>query len=230
MKQTQGFGDVLKSNRLSKGIDLRTVSTEIKVLHKYLLALEAENVGEFSNEVQLRGFLLKYCAYLGLEFDRVYALYRRDFGKKQSKTLDKAKKRRLIIPKPYILPLFGVLLLLIIGLISGANYISSSFALPRFNLSAPIQIDAPFNGFIVRDGSSVNFEGELLDAGVLRINGESIPTDQSNRFQTNNYPLSEGDNYFELTLTNSLNRIQKVILNVVRVVNTEPETVNEEEG
>lgn len=230
MKQTTGFGEVLKSTRLSKGIDLRTASSETKVLQKYLAALESEEVALFANEVQLRGFLLKYCAYLSLDFERVYALYRRDHGKyKSSKGISK-KPARFNIPKQYILPVAAISLIGVLILTLAFSYISSSFALPRFNLSAPIQIDAPFDGFIVRDGSSVNFEGELLDTGVLRINGESVPTDQANRFKTNNYPLSEGDNYFDLTLTNSLNRVEKVRLNVVRVTNAEPETISEPEG
>jgi len=225
---SQSFGQILQNTRRQKGIDLKTASSETKILLKYLQALEEENESEFATMVQLRGFLQKYCLFLGLDFERQYALYRRDFGVSGPRKKIQKPAGRFSIPKQYILPLVGISIVVLIGLSLLINVVVSSLALPKLQLTSPIVLESPFNGFIVTDKSSAVLEGKIMDTGVLRINNEPVPTDVGGVFKTANFPLKEGDNRFELKLTNSLNREGVIVVNIQKVSNVDPAVFPEE--
>lgn len=227
---SQSFGQILKTARAQKGIDLKTAANETKIQQKYLLAMEEENESEFITQVQLRGFLLKYAQYLNLDFERLYAVYRRDFGVSEKKTSANRKKKWLNIQKQYLLPSLAGFVLGFIGLILLTSAISRSFTLPRVELTSPISLESPFDGFIVTDKDSAVLEGRIVDEGVVRVNGEAIPTDASGVFKTASLPLKEGDNRFEVKLTNSLNREGMILINILKVNNDELQAIPEPEG
>lgn len=221
------FGDILKTARQEKGADLKAVSNETRIQVKYLQALETENFDEFLTEVQLKGFLGKYCDYLGLDFERVYALYRRDFGKNLTKLETQKNPRQLVtVPRKYWLPIAGVVLsvLIIAGII--LSLALRSFTPPELKLTVPLQISAPFEGVIIVSNELVVLEGILEDEAVLRLNGEPLPTDGAGNFKTRELPLTEGENIFTLSATNSLNREAIIKLTITKAAKDDPETVD----
>lgn len=68
MKQTPiEIGNALKSKRLSLKITLEDASKDVRIMKKYLEALEDDEFSKLPSEVVIRGFLKNYCSYLGLD-------------------------------------------------------------------------------------------------------------------------------------------------------------------
>lgn len=61
------IGSALKSKRLSLKISLEDASKDVRIMQKYLQALEEEEFSILPSEVVLKGFLKNYCDYLGID-------------------------------------------------------------------------------------------------------------------------------------------------------------------
>ena len=69
------YGEILKSTREEKNLDLDKISRELTIEKRYLVALEEEDSGVFPGEAYLTGFLKNYSKYLELDSDYVLKLY-----------------------------------------------------------------------------------------------------------------------------------------------------------
>lgn len=68
MKQTPiEIGSALKNKRLSLKITLEDASKDVRIMQRYLQALEDDEFSKLPSEVVLKGFLKNYCDYLGLD-------------------------------------------------------------------------------------------------------------------------------------------------------------------
>ncbi len=70
------LGEVLRTAREAKGVDLARVERDTKIRERYLAALEAGDYADLPGAVYTRGFLRNYGAYLGLETEYLIDLYR----------------------------------------------------------------------------------------------------------------------------------------------------------
>ena len=70
------LGEVLRTAREAKGVDLARVERETKIRERYLAALERGDYRELPGAVYTRGFLRNYGAYLGLDAEELIDLYR----------------------------------------------------------------------------------------------------------------------------------------------------------
>ena len=70
------LGEVLRTAREAKGVDLARVERETKIRERYLSALENGDYRDLPGAVYTRGFLRNYGAYLGLDADELIDLYR----------------------------------------------------------------------------------------------------------------------------------------------------------
>ncbi len=72
----ESYGELLKTTRESKEIDLERASREISIEKRYLQGLEDEDNAVFPGEAYMIGFLKNYSSYLELDSDFVLKLYR----------------------------------------------------------------------------------------------------------------------------------------------------------
>jgi cytoskeletal protein RodZ len=70
------LGEVLRTAREGKGVDLERVERETKIRERYLSALERGEYRELPGAVYTKGFLRNYGAYLGLDPEYLIDLYR----------------------------------------------------------------------------------------------------------------------------------------------------------
>ena len=70
------LGEVLRTAREGKGVDLARVERETKIRERYLSALERGEYRELPGAVYTKGFLRNYGAYLGLDPEYLIDLYR----------------------------------------------------------------------------------------------------------------------------------------------------------
>lgn len=69
------LGDMLRDAREAKGASLIDAERATKIRHKYLAALEEDNIAALPSPVYARGFLRNYAVYLGLNGDEVMELF-----------------------------------------------------------------------------------------------------------------------------------------------------------
>jgi len=70
------LGEVLRTAREAKGVDLARVERDTKIRTRYLSALESGDYRELPGSVYTKGFLRNYAAYLGLDAEYLIDLYR----------------------------------------------------------------------------------------------------------------------------------------------------------
>jgi cytoskeletal protein RodZ len=71
------LGEVLRSAREAKGVDLGRVERDTKIRVRYLSALETGNYRDLPGAVYTKGFLRNYGLYLGLDPEYLIDVYRR---------------------------------------------------------------------------------------------------------------------------------------------------------
>ena len=70
------LGEVLRTAREGKGVDLARVERDTKIRERYLSALERGEYRDLPGAVYTKGFLRNYGAYLGLDTEYLIDLYR----------------------------------------------------------------------------------------------------------------------------------------------------------
>lgn len=74
------LGDVLRTAREAKGVELGRVERDTKIRARYLAALESGEYRELPGAVYTKGFLRNYGLYLGLDPEYLIDLYRLESG------------------------------------------------------------------------------------------------------------------------------------------------------
>ena len=72
----ESYGELLRTTREAKNLDLDRASREISIEKRYLQGLEDEDSGVFPGDAYMTGFLKNYANYLELDADFVLKLYR----------------------------------------------------------------------------------------------------------------------------------------------------------
>ncbi len=75
MTNATGIGPALRRARLLRNKSIEEASRETRIRAEYLQAMERERFDDLLGEVYARGFLRTYAAYLGLDADKVVAVY-----------------------------------------------------------------------------------------------------------------------------------------------------------
>lgn len=78
---SESLGDMLRAAREAKNLTLEDVERITRIRVKYLAALEVGAYEELPSPVQLRGFLRNYAQHVGLDAERMLALYEQARGK-----------------------------------------------------------------------------------------------------------------------------------------------------
>jgi len=87
------LGDVLRTAREAKGVELGRVERDTKIRARYLAALESGEYRELPGAVYTKGFLRNYGLYLGLDPEYLIDLYRLESGAIRA-------ERRSVTPPP----------------------------------------------------------------------------------------------------------------------------------
>ena len=116
-------GEILKKKRESLGRSIEIASQETKIQKRFLRYIENNEFEKFDSEVFLTGFIKIYSQYLGLDIEKLLALYRRSRPPKKIKK-DKPTqprwpryKKMILTPRSIITILSTIFLILILGYI-----------------------------------------------------------------------------------------------------------------
>lgn len=214
-------GEILKSRRKSLGKTVFEVSQDTRILEKYIKQLEANDFEAFDSPVFARGFIKIYSEYLGLDDEKVIALFRRE-GKEIFERQRSKKKKKLNIKytdlTKYILYL-TTLVIISLFIFYTAVQIKLYQEQPTLNIITPI------TGYTSEIGT-ISIEGTSIKQADIFVNSNKIENNNGN-FK-GEIALNEGENTLTIKAINQRNK-NKIIENVIKIYYTKPNPVEEVE-
>jgi cytoskeletal protein RodZ len=185
-------GEVLKKQRENLNKTLEVSSLDTKIQLRFLQSIEENNFNTFDSDVYAQGFIKIYAKYLGLNEDRILAIYRRTMPIQQEKKTLKTKKtqqgkRRLTITARTLAILISILFL--VGILGYIGY-----QIYQFQSPPQILLNSPEN-----ESSTEN--------EIVSVNGE---TDKNTSIFINDSPVEISENYSfqkDITLNPGVNLI-----------------------
>lgn len=196
-------GEILKTTREKRDLNLETVVAATKIKKEFLEAIENDNFHGVSSEVTLRGFIKNYAEFLGLSSKTVLAVFKRDF------TPDKGKK---IIPQTIVKPIdkkgivWGPKLTMIIMVAIIFIILLTYLGYQYFSLiRAPfLEVTSPQDGKQVTQ-ESIEIVGRTDADSVVTVNGNLVALSSQGEFRYQ-LDLFPGENKILIESQNKLNR------------------------
>lgn len=179
-------GEILRTARIEKGIELTQIEKDTRIRKAYLEAIEDEKWDVFSSRTYISGTIRNYARYLGLEGERVVAIFRRDFDEMEE---IKFRKR---VAKDYFQPTtigwmkLGIFILVVIV----TSYIG--YQLKLFLTPPSISITSPTT-FVFQREEKMTIIGRTDKDATVFINSEQVFPDKSGSF-TKDIPLPNDKN------------------------------------
>ena len=202
-------GDMLKTARVAKALELADIYKFIKIHPKYLEALEKGNYAIFSSSVHVKGFLKTYAKFLELNVDEVLAFWRREYDEK------KALKQKLIKPlenpRVFITPASVVVFstIFLIGLFFAYLY----FQYTSYSGNPTLTIENP-SADVTSSDRNIVVKGKVDIDSSIYLNGQKINLDSAGKFEFT-LDLAEGMNTLNFLAVSRLGKETKLTRTVV---------------
>ena len=228
-------GEVLKNKRESLGKPLDQVSSDTKIQKRLLEYIEQDKFSYFDSEVFLTGFIKIYAKYLGLDINKILALYRRSNPSVQRELIKKEEKEskgknivgkkqlsfKTLDPKTLVTFILSTFLLLIIGYIGLQIY--------KFQTPPEITILEPLDEAEVNE-ESVTVKGEVDNNTVIEINDKPVETNDDGSFEKE-IELKEGSNLITVRAKKNKNNTLEAVetIHIKYIIKGKEENGEEEE-
>jgi cytoskeletal protein RodZ len=220
--QIKTLGTLLIEKRKEKGLELKDVSQIIKIRSTYLSALEEGHYEVFSSEVYLTGFLKNYAKFLGIDSEKIMAMYRRENERKNTDSnmnmITKLKKNNFnfILTPNKIVALLAGLAILIILLYLG-NYVGKVLKKPMLVLTSPVSVTQEGEAAYRTDANFIELTGTAEIGSKLTINAQELKLNNFEKF-TQEFKLEEGSNVFAIKAENQFGRDTTITLTITKGV------------
>lgn len=188
-------GQVLKTYRERYGFDLKEISASTKIPLHQLQAIEKDEYGTYESQVFVRGFVRNYAEYLGLDKEKVLAIYRRtaatqfkQYGKKKDRLSTESpaiksrpKNLREFIENLELTPakVIGAISLLLIVFI--AIYLLTQFY--KFQAPPTLQVTTPDSNITV-EKDELQIKGLTETNATVKVNDALTTTNAQGEFDT----------------------------------------------
>jgi cytoskeletal protein RodZ len=205
-EQVHKLGEVLRTAREAKGVDLTRVERDTKIRERYLSALERGEYRELPGAVYTKGFLRNYGAYLGLDPEYLIDLYRletttgaseRPAAPTPPRPIAVRRSRTLVVSPGAVAG--TILTLVVAGLIVWIGYEFFNFA-----RTPELRVLAPAGDVAAHVGDTITVRGMTAPNATVTVDGlrenPSVTADAGGAFEVT-VNLVPGSNVIELTAT-----------------------------
>lgn len=218
--QTKTVGTLLIEKRKEKDLEIKDVSLAIKIRSEYLLALEEGRYNVFRSEVYLTGFLKNYAKFLGIDTEKILAMYRRENERRNlgedSLITNPNNNKGLhvsLTPNKIVAILAGVAVFLV--LVYLATYIGKVLKKPDISISSPVTIEQDGEGIYKTDANFIELVGKAEIGSKLTINDQELKLNNFEKF-TKEFNLEPGTNSFIIKGENQFGRSTTITLVVTK--------------
>lgn len=189
-------GTILKETREANFYSLEDVEKAIKIRKELLVALESDDYTKLPPATFVQGFIKNYAKFLGLDGQKMLAVFRREFSDHKHKPyvmnafVKPLSKNKFKITPSHIL---GVVISLII--LSFFGYLW--FQYRQFVGSPQLVITSPADQ-LTTDNPTITVEGKTDPEVKVLVNSQEIPVDAAGNFKQ------------EVTLSSQVNKVSVV--------------------
>lgn len=204
IRSQKTFGEILKSARIKKNISLDEAEIATKIRAKYLVAIEDANWSILPQDVYLRGFILAYAKFLGLDSKKILKLYEEESGiRLADKSNTKfAYDQQLRQTKMLITPKTFAYLGLAVFVVAMFSYII--FQVVNFAGNPNLKVLSPANNIIL-ETDSTELSGITDTDTMVAVNNENVPVTSDGRFYLK-LKLHQGVNIINVKAINKLKK------------------------
>jgi cytoskeletal protein RodZ len=197
-------GQILQNRRKELKKTLFVVSQETRIQERFLRYIEADDYSKFDSGVFVNGFIKIYADYLGLDVERMLALYRRASKQALKKVSARRKGGKLDLRK-LVTPINAAIVLVAAAVIAGLFYLNMQFG--KFQRAPELEIASPSTEQTV-ETDSVSVLGVADTNSEVFLNGEPIDLNADGSFEYE-VVLKEGVNTISIEAVNPNNSDQK---------------------
>ncbi len=222
--QVHKLGEVLRTAREAKGVDLTRVERDTKIRERYLSALERGEYRELPGAVYTKGFLRNYGAYLGLDPEYLIDLYRletttgasdRPTAPTPPRPIAVRRSRTFVVSSGAVAG--TILTLIVVGLIVWIGYEFFNFA-----RTPELRVVAPAGDVAAHVGDTITVRGVTAPNATITVDGlrenPSVTADENGDFEVI-VNLVPGSNVIELTAVDPVtDRASATVVRTVQVV------------
>jgi len=179
-------GSLLKNKREQKKLSLTDVEKQIKVRAKFIAALEEDRWDVFTSKIYISGIIKNYSQFLGLDYRKVLAFFRREYELKEDIRFKKRVSKRYFSPdskKAVWAGFLSVFLLFIFYFI---------FQLFQYLKPPQIEIQSPVTTTFRRE-NVIKIVGKTEKEATITIFGERVYQNKEGIFEFM-FPLHIGNN------------------------------------
>jgi len=189
-------GEILKEAREAKLYSLEDVEKATKIRKELLIALESDDYSKLPPPTFVQGFIKKYSKFLGLDANKLLAIYRREFSeKKHLPYIMDAFIKPVPVRKIQLTPGRVLGLVVTVIVISFFAYLWLQYRQfvgpPNLQVSSPQDQSTTDNGVITISGKT-DPEVKIL------VNNQEIPTSSDGTFRE------------DITLSSQVNKVSIV--------------------
>lgn len=171
-------GETLKSKREKLGLSTKQIAEKIRIQEKYLIALEENDDQAFDSKVIARGFLIKYCDYLNIDWEKLLPFWRRDFNI----STKRAETSSSFLSKINITPLVFSILVFALIIFSFVSFGFIQYA--KFKKPPNIEIESPVEDQVYANPQVV-VKGKTTEGSKIFMNNTELSLDSEGNFSEN---------------------------------------------
>lgn len=174
------LGEVLRTAREERGVDLARVERDTKIRARYLAALEGGDYRDLPGAVYTKGFLRNYAAYLGLDAEYLIDLYRIETAGTPTERASvqppprplTAKRARAFVVTP------GAVVAAILTVLVVAFVVYFAIEFEKFARTPVLTITDPAGDVAAYRGTTYTIMGETEPNATIHVDGavENAPT------------------------------------------------------
>ncbi len=222
----QHLGEYLKKERRKAGLSVDDVASSTKLRKSLVLAIEEARFDELGADVYAKGYIKSYARLLGLDQEKVLAMYRREQNKEE-KIASTIQKRKLPQKQKFEenwynrikftqrnIGIGAMAIVAILFVLYAIGQVQSLVVPPRLVLTSPVELTADFDGEIYVAGNSFRIEGETDPQTSITFNSQILPLEAGNLFSTSEIPMASNSATVVITATNQFGLTSSIKLNV----------------
>jgi cytoskeleton protein RodZ len=229
--KNKSIGEIIKEKREELNLTLFEVENELKIKQKYLNLIEKDNFTKFSSHTHAKGFLKNYAKFLGLNYESLVAMYRRDIENASMKREIVKKELEDVIPEAnksklksirnfklseqrikviaFVSSVFIILIVIF-------SIIRSAFSNPYLKILSPIEVQGDYEGQIEYLNNSLEIKGETEKGIAVKINEVPVKLNADYTFTSDLIPVNADSTIIVIDASNSLGKSSTIKLNITQ--------------
>lgn len=211
IKAKQSLGERLKARRLELEISLTDAEIGSRVRAEYLESLEKDDWATLPSDVYIRGFVIAYAKFLGVDRDEIESLFRTE------QTIKNRQKKNSFIYEHSIKDIKVLITPKLLGYLVLGFFVFSMFGYIIYQVGsfvgAPsLKVILPTNNSVV-ESDSLEVRGLTDNDNALSVNSEKIPITEDGHFATT-LKLRRGLNVIKIKAVNKTKKESVEVLTI----------------